>query len=366
MCMRYRRRECRSEAEATVGRKFSLLLLVALTIGSKAIAQKIPDVRCHTEDYPVNVVKYWQSPDVIKSVQIVVLKDPAREQEARFDLTHGATLISLRYQGREVLFGKTAGANVTMYIFRHGSEDTLKGLSPYWSTLHMDQGGSSMGIPSSVAGVACSGEQSMRAFAMMVDAGVDGSFQREPLLGVWAGRITDNFPPGYSTPFTIETLAKWVRNPGGSPSYYLQLEQSVINVRPSPPQPIEWSLEGVAPWEYEYSSSYPERCTEKTPCASSEAPAIATGRYQDAAHSVGFATVVPSSDWGTSKVFVRENAEYVVLMYGAVWAAPRRVFGTVFSRDLEGMRRFHFTWFICAGAWEQAQKYARGIASTKP
>jgi hypothetical protein len=358
------RRGYRSGATVTVGRTFSFIILAILAMGLKAFAQQIPDVRCHTEDYPVaGVVTYWQSPDVLKSVQVVVLKDPAGEQEARFDLTHGGTLISLRYHGREVTYGKPGGANVSMYIPRLGTEETLKGLSPYWSSLHVDQGGSSMGTTSTVAGVACSGEKSFRAFAMMVDTGVDSSFQPEPLLAVWAGQVSNTFPPGYSTPFSIETVASWVKNPGKAPAYYLQLEQSVINVRPSPPLPLEWSLEGAVPWDYEHSVSYPERCTEKTPCTNSEAPAIANGRYQDAAHSVGFATVVPTSDLGTNKAFTRTNAEFIALAYGAGgWVAPRRVFGTAFSRDLEGVKALHFKWFICAGGWDQAQAYAKGMA----
>jgi len=342
-------------------------MLTALTTASKVSAQQIHDVRCHTQDYPLNnVVKYWQSPDVLKSVQVVVLKDPAGEQEARFDLTHGGTLISLRYRGREVTYGQPVGANVSLYLLRHGSEDTLKGLNPYWSSLHVDQGGSSMGTTSTVAGVACSGEKSVRTFAMMVDTGVNSSFQPKPLLGVWAGRISDTFPPGYSTSFTIETVAKWVKNHGGSPAYYLQLEQSVMNVRPSPPQPIEWSLEGATPWDDEYPKSFPGRCTEKSPCATSEAPVIATGRYHDAAHSVGLATVLPTVDLGASRIFVRENAEFLYVVYGGAWVAPRRVFGTVFSHELEGIKPLHFSWYVCAGRWEQAQAFARSLSSAKP
>ncbi len=348
---------------AAVGR--ALLMLVPLAGPSRAVAQRIPDVRCHVEDYPVNVVTYWQSPKLLKSVQVVVLKDPLGEQEARFDLTRGGTLVSLRYRGKELMFGKTAGANVTMYIFRHGTEPEMKEMSPYWSAFHPDQGGSSMGVPSSVAGVACDGEQSMRALAMMTDAGTDSSFVSEPLLGVWAGRLSDEFPPGYTTSYAIETDAKWVRNPGGAPHYYLRLEQVVVNVRPSAAQPIEWSLEGVAPWDSEYAASYPEKCTEKTPCSSADAPVIATGRYQDAGHSLGFATVVPTSDWKTSRAFVRENAEYVVLSYGAVWAAPRRVFATVLEHDLRGIEGFRFSWTVCAGSWQQARSFAEGITSGK-
>lgn len=344
-----------------------LMFLAVFTLGPTAKAQQIPDVRCHTEDYALNnVVKYWQSPDVLKSVQVVVLKDPSGEQEARFDLTHGGTLISLRYRGREVTYGAPAAANVSLYVVRRGKEDTLKGLNPYWFSLHVDQGGSSMGTTSTVAGVACGGEKSMRAFAMMVDSGVDSSFQAEPLLAVGAGRVSDTFPPGYGTAFSIETVASWTKNSGGSPAYYLQLEQRVVNVRPSPALPIEWSLEGAAPWDNENTPSYPERCTEKTPCTSAEAPVIAIGRYHDAARSVGFATVVPTSDLGASKVFARPNAEFLDLAYGGAWVAPRRVFGMAFSREVEGITPLHFTWYICAGRWEQAQAYARGLQSAKP
>ncbi len=44
----------------------------------------MPDVRGTYEDYPVGMVKYWQARESLKSVQVVVLRDPAGEQEARF------------------------------------------------------------------------------------------------------------------------------------------------------------------------------------------------------------------------------------------------------------------------------------------
>ncbi|MCL5670519.1 MAG: hypothetical protein M1423_04370 [Acidobacteria bacterium] len=305
------------------------------------------------------MVTYWQSPEKLKSVQVVVLKDPSGEQEALFDLTHGGTLISLRYHAKELLFGKTAGANVSLYIFRHhGNRPAAKEPNPYWSAFHPDQGGSSMGIPSTVAGVACNGERSMRAIAMMVDAGVDNSFQRRPLLVVWTGHVGNSFPIGSSTPFTIETEARWVKNPGGSPHYYLQPSQNVVNIRPKSFKSVEWSLEGASPWDFDYTASYPERCTEKTPCRSADTSAIATGRYQDAARTTGFAIVVPTASWKTNRAFVRKNAEYVKLMYGSVWAAPRHVFAVVLRHDVEGLKGFHFSWTVCAGSWKQAKQFA--------
>jgi len=321
-------------------------------------AQKIPDVTCHVEDYSVKAVVAWQFPQTLGKVQVVVLRDPAGEQEARFDLLHGASLISLRYRGKELLFGETPGASISMFATRHGQEAELKTLAPYWSAYSPDQGGSSMGVPATTAGVACDGQNSMRAFAMMEDRGVDNSFQEHPLLGLTEGHISKNFPPGYSTPFAIETTASWTANPGGAPKFYLRLEQSVVNTRPIKTGPLEWYLIAAAPWDFSNATNYPANCTAKTPCQSSTTKALATGRYQDDVKRNGFAIVVPSNGWRTKREYIRDNAEYVVLLYNAVWAFPRRTFAAVFERSLDGVAAFRFQWFVCAGAWDQAQRFA--------
>ncbi len=331
-----------------------------------AVAQKIPDVRCTVEDYPVKAVVAWQFPETLSSVQVVILRDPSGEQEARFDLLHGASLISLRYKGKEVLFGQTAGASVSMFATRHGAEAELKNMTPYWSAYSPDQGGSSMGIPATTEGVACDGQKSMRAFATMTDRGVDNSFQPEPLLGLSEGKISKNFPPGYSTPFVIETSASWIKNPGDSPQYYLQLDQTVVRTRPGTSGPLEWYLTAASPWEFGTPAAYPENCAEKTPCASTTFKAIAAGRYEDTARSSGVAIVVPSFGWQTQRAYVRENAEYVVLLYNAVWAFPRHTFAAVLERPLDNVSAFHFTWYVCAGAWQQAVHLAQAqIAGDK-
>ena len=53
--------------------------------GAVAYAKAIPDVRCSVEDYPVRAVVAWQFPETLSKVQVVVLRDPAGEQEERFD-----------------------------------------------------------------------------------------------------------------------------------------------------------------------------------------------------------------------------------------------------------------------------------------
>ena len=343
----------------TPEKKLKTLLWICLLFPLVAVGQSIPDVSCKVEDYPVKAVVAWQFPQVLPSVQVVVLHDPSGEQEARFDLTHGASLISLRYRGKEMLFGQTAGASLSLFAVRRGGEGELKGMNPYWSAYSPDQGGSSMGIPAITTGVACDGQSSMRAFATMQDRGVDNSFQKSALLGVEAGKISGNFPPGYSTPFTIETNASWTAHPGGAPAYYLKLDQTVVNTRPEKSGAMEWYMNAAAPWDFSNYASYPEKCVDKTPCSSTESNAIAAGRYSDAERTEGVGIVVPTQGWTTRHAYLQENAEYVVLLYHAVWAFPRRSFAAVMERPLDGVQGYHFSWFICAGPWKQVLAFAK-------
>jgi hypothetical protein len=331
-----------------------LLGMLMLSIQVTAQAQSFPDVRCHVEDYAVDAEADWQVHQPLHQVQVVVLRDPSGEQEARFDLIHGASLISLKYQGKELLFGHSAGADVSMYAIRQGRESELKGLSPYWSAFHPDQGGTSMRVPATTAGIACHGESTMRAFAMMIDGGVDNSFQRRPLIGVWKGRISDNFPPGYSTPYTIETDASWVSDTGGNPRYYLKLDQTVVNVRPESSGAMQWFLLGNAPWNFDHHATEPSTCTETGTCTSGNTSVIATGSYQDSARSSGFAMVVPTRSWHTQKLYLSEDTN----PYGGVPVVRKRTFGVVLVHGLDGITGFHFTWYICAGSWRQAKGFA--------
>lgn len=334
-----------------------LLGLCMFSIQATAQAQSFPNVRCHMEDYALDAEADWQVRQPLHQVQVVVLRDPSGEQEARFDLMHGASLISLKYQGKELLFGHSAGADVSMYAIRHGRESELKGLSPYWSAFHPDQGGTSMRVPATTAGVACHGESSMRAFAMMIDTGVDNSFQRAPLIGVWKGEVSNNFPPGYSTPYSIETDASWVPSTGQNPRYYLRLDQTVVNVRPDSSGPMQWFLLGAAPWNFDNQADDPSHCTEKKPCASANTPVIATGRYSDSARSNGVAVVAPTRTWDTQQIFLGGG----ITPYGGAPVVRKRIFGIVLVHSLRGISGFHFAWYICAGSWNQAKSFAAAL-----
>jgi hypothetical protein len=306
---------------------------------SHAMAQKIPDVRCVLDNYNVDSVIYWQAPFKVGKVQVAVLRDPAGEQEARFDLTHGATLISLRFKGKELLYGQSAGAGINLYVPRRGPENELQQLSPYWSSYSPTQGHTSMGIPSTVSGVACNGQQSFRAFSMMVDRAQDSSFQKEPLLAVWKGRISDSFPPGYATPFAVETNASWIENPGGSPKYYLKLDQSVVNVRPEPTPEMEWFLEGAAPWGFLHA-------------ASSATNHIAGGWYRDQKRTTGLAVAMSSSNFHKSQVGGSFNSDYM-------WR--NRNFHLTSSEALDGVARKYVVWHVMPGSWSSALSFAKAL-----
>jgi len=321
--------------------------------GVTARGQEIPDVQCQVEDYAITAKS---------KVQVVVLRDPGHEQEARFDLKHGGTLVSLRYRGNELIYAHGSGANIQMYAIRAGHEKELEGLSPYWSSFNPSQGGESMQVPATTAGVACNADLSFRAFAMMVDSAVDNSFQTEPLLGVWAGRVSNNFPPGYSTPYSIETVASWVANPGKAPRYYLRLDQSVVNVRPEQSRQLQWFLTGAAPWEYEFGKGSPENCNTKTPCTSSSATAFVAGRYRDHEGTDGVAAVVPSANWSTSRAYVLWDANFDTMLYPGYSSVVRnRTFATVLDHPLEGLSAFRFSWYICSGSWKQTKAFADGL-----
>jgi hypothetical protein len=351
--------QSRSRRVGEILRACSKCCLVLLLAQGTLHAQEFPDVRCNVENYDLGPGN---------QVQVVVLRDPSGQQEARFDLMHGADLVSLRYRGKELLFGhnlgagqSSLGANVSLYRIRHGKEEGLKGFDPFGqfqSAFLPNQGMSSMGVPSLVAGVACQGRAWMNAFAMLADFGADESFERHPLIGVWKGRLSGYFPPGYSTPYTLETEASWVPNPGKTPSYYLRLEQTVVNIRADDSGTLYWQLMATVPWSVDHETGYPDGCAAKTPCRSNTTPVIAAGRYEDADDSKGVAVVIPTAAWMTHEAYWVGDADPYVEEIGSPEVFRVRYFGAVLQRPLAGSTGFRFQWYLCAGAWNEARSFA--------
>src|SRR3974377_487158 len=65
------------------------LALIALAASPPSVAQRIPGAACTVEDYGLQSVVAWQFPKIEGKVQVVVLRDPGGEQEARFHLRDG-------------------------------------------------------------------------------------------------------------------------------------------------------------------------------------------------------------------------------------------------------------------------------------
>lgn len=342
--------------------KFAKLLLL-LACSVSAFAQSIPQVACHVEDYPVKMVKAWQWYSTFSSVQVVVLRDPAGEQEARFDLTHGASLISLRYRGKEMLYGEKTGATLSLYARRMGTEADLKGLSEIYSAFSPDQGDSSQAVTATTTGVACESEFTFRAFTMLEDHEMNSSFQAHPLVGVTAGKINNNFPPGFVTAYSLETNASWAPNPGAGPKYFLKLESSVVNTRGGNSGPIDWYMTATVPVTDEHLVSYPENCTEKTLCTTAQSNATAAGRYSDDGLENGVSVVVPNAGWQSDRVFVRKNADFIDMLWGggddAKGAEPSKTFAVVMQHPLNGIQSHRFSWYICVGSWKNAKNFAQ-------
>lgn len=328
----------------------------------------LPPVAAHAQEYRTVTCQVEGYAEYSPGNKVVVLQDPSGEQQARFDLTNGATLVSLRYHGRELLFGRrlrgngsTIGVDVSMYRVRHGTEAALKGQDPFTSAFLPTQGLATMDMPATVAGVACDGRKTMDAFAMMVDFGADQSFERHPLLAVWKGRLSGHFPPGYSTPYTIETEASWVRNPGKMPQYYLRLEQTVVNIRAEDSGPLHWLLLGAVPWNVSYATAYPGNCTVRTPCQSHTTPVVAAGRYADAEDSDGVAVVIPTKSWTTNGVYVIADGDPWEVGIGAPEVFKLRYLGAVLTQPLPGSTAFDFQWYICAGAWSGVRGFVKTL-----
>jgi hypothetical protein len=344
MALEFRKIPIKTRTAMTISARSAVTALSLCLFAVGAQAQEV-GIGCRLEDYSVRPLVYGRVGDPNQKVQVVVLRDPADEQEARFDLYHGAALISLRYQDRELLYAQEPGASVSLLVLRHGPEERSKDPipeDPSWSAYQPSQAGTGMRQPAVTGGISCHGQNSMRAFTMMVDSGYDSSFQTDPLVGVWRGHVSDTFSPVYSTPFSIETNASWVENPGHTPRYYLHLDQTVVNVRPWDPGAIDWRLEASAPWSFQVKAVSAE-CDEKKPCISAATPAAAAGRYEDAGRHWGFATVVPTAGWKTSRLFFSQD--------GHGWA-------TVLARPLAGVGAFRFDWYICAGDWGRAKEFA--------
>src|SRR5580698_6397679 len=94
----------------------------------------------------------------------------------------------------------------------------------------------------------------------------NNGFYNKALIAVWGGRVNDMVPLSYFSPYTLETHARWVPNPAGTPKYYLQLDERFTHIADEQIGPFSYDFADYAPWGFGVRAVSPEDC----PCASSK------------------------------------------------------------------------------------------------
>ena len=89
--------------------------------------------------------------------------------------------------------------------------------------------------------------------------------------------MDESIPPGYFSPYTLETRAHWVPNPAGEPKYYLQLDERFTHVADEKIGKFGYDFADYMPWEFGVRAISPENC----PCASTTTNYLAGGWYRD-------------------------------------------------------------------------------------
>jgi hypothetical protein len=183
---------------------------------------------------------------------------------------------------------------------------------------------------------------------MMLDFNHNNGFYKKPLIAVWGGRVNDMVPLSYFSPYTLETHARWVPNPAGTPKYYLQLDERFTHIADEQIGPFSYDFADYAPWGFGVRAVSPEDC----PCASSKTRYMAGGWYQDDARTVGLAVAMPSANFPGGKISGGFNSDYM-------WR--NRNFHLGASEPLDGIASKTFVWYVMPGPWNNALAFARDL-----
>jgi hypothetical protein len=317
------------------------LALIAITSVLEAEEQPTPldkqavRVMCQTTDF-------LREPGQVD--QAVVLQDPAHQQTVLFDITAGGAIVSLKYRGIEHIWGNNAGAMLQMAL--HNRMSFKNAGAPQGGDYNPTQAGDEYSS-SPVTGVGCDGTSSVDIVTMLLDFNLNASFYRHPLLAVWGGRVNENIPASYFTPFTLETRASWVRSRGaGGPQYYLRLDERVTHLTDEKLGSFGFDFADYAPWGFNVYATSPEGC----PCSTATTNYMAGGLYTDASRNSGLAVAMPSSDFPNNKVQGLFLPDYQ-------WRMQSFHLGA--AAALDGITAKDFTWYVMAGPWRDAVSFAR-------
>ncbi len=314
----------------------SVVLLLSLNLYSQ---QSAPTPDKEAVRVGCQVTDYTMEPGQVD--QAAILKDPAGEQTVLFDITEGGAIVSLKYQGIEHIWGYNGGGLLQMAFHHSAKAGKLTG--DYNPTQAGD--GSAM---SPVVGVACHGTESIDLMTMMLDFNHNNAFYEKPLIAVWAGRVNNDVPLSYFSPYTLETKAHWVSNPAGEPKYYLRLDERFTHIADEKVGSFGYDFADYEPWEFDVRAISPENC----PCDPSVTKYMAGGWYQGESRTVGLAVAMPSSNFPHGKVSGGFNSDY---------AWRNRNFHLGSQEALDGIASKAFVWYVMVGPWRDALEFARHL-----
>lgn len=301
-------------------------------VSAPSVDRRAVRVRCH-------VTHFEMEPGEVD--QAVVLKDPAGEQTVLFDMAEGGAIVSLKYHNTEYIWGYNGGGLLQMAF--HNGRRVGNRVGDYNPTQAGD--GTSM---SPVTGVACNGTDSVDILTMMLDFNHNNGFYPHPLIAVWGGKVDSTIPLSYFSPYTLETRAHWVRNPGGEPKYYLELDERITHISNEKIGPISFDFADYEPWRFDVRAISPRNC----PCSSSATNYMAGGWYSNKTRQDGLAIAMPSSNFPNKEVGGGFNSDYM-------WR--NHSFHLSGRESLDGIASKHFVWYIMVGPWNQALKFAQKL-----
>jgi hypothetical protein len=315
---------------------FSLFSLVL-----EAQTQSITPVDKEAVRVHLQVTNFTMQPGEVD--QAVVLKDPADEQTVLFDLAEGGAIVSFKYHNIEHVWGYNGGGLLQMAFHNH-----REGGGDYNPTQAGD--GTAMSL---VTGISGHGTDSVNILTMMLDFNHNNGFYKHPFLAVWGGRVDSTIPLSYFSPYTLETIAHWVPNPGGEPKYYLELDERITHLTDEKMGRFVYDFADYEPWKFSVRAISPADC----PCTSSKTNYISGGWYLDKTRKEGLAIAMPTSDFSNNKVNSNFNAGF---NSDYIWR--NHSFHLSTKGSLDGVSSKRFVWYVMVGSWNKALQFARKIS----
>jgi len=276
--------------------------------------------------------------------QAIVFKDPANEQTVLFDLSQGGAIVSFKYRNEEHIWGFNGGGLLQM-AFHNGRND-----GPWPGDYNPTQAGDGTSM-SPVSGIGGNGVDTLDIITMMLDFNHNNGFYPHPLIAVWGGRVDENTPTSYFSPYTLETIAHWVKNPGGEPQYYLQLDERITHLTNEKMGSMSYDFADYQLWKYSVRAIDPENC----PCSPSSVNYVCGGLYADSTRQEGLAIAMPSNNFPNSKVGGGFNSDYM-------WR--NNSFHLSSSESLDGVASKKFVWYIMVGSWNKALQFSKKLGLT--